>query len=668
VAILSFDAPASDIQEEVAAIRTALADSALETYVTGEAAVDADLAAESMSDLRRVELYALPVALAALLVVFGTVVAAALPVITGVLAVSVTLGVIYLLARVAEMSIFSMNTATLLGLALAIDYALFIVARFREELAAGASVNDAVVTSMTRAGRSVFFSGLAVMVGVLGLTFFPFAAMRSLGAGAVLVVFFSVLASLTFMPALLSVLGPRVNSLHVVRQRPTHESRYWNGYAAFLLKKPWLVVAVSLVLILFVASPVLGIRTAMPSANALPASSESRQGYDILAADFDRAALSPISVLVTWEGGSPTVDMTTALPLYAFGRQLEATPGVAAVTSIFNLPGMENPEQLTGMWEIFDDLFAAGAAELAALPPEGLVLPSGEAVSAEQLSQIMQLVTATVGERAVLFSVNSEALPSSVEAQNLSQTIATLEMPPGFAVQVAGEAASERDFFNGLFGRMPWVALWIALASYLILAFLLRSILLPVVALVVNALTIAMSYGLIVFIFQHGRFASLLNFTPTGATDAIIVVVMLCVLFGITMDYAVFLLTRMHEHWDSSRDNRASVGAGVVRSGRIVLSAALLVVVVTGAFAFTRISITQMLGLGIALAIIADALLVRMALLPASMCYFGAANWWMPAWMRTRPQGPPASLKERRRGARSGLADPLRDRLRLGPR
>ncbi|NLT35667.1 MAG: MMPL family transporter [Gaiellales bacterium] len=655
VAILSFDTADAVVQEQVAHVRQIVAEGAggLTTYVTGQAAVDADLSAYSMKDLRTVEIYALPVALLALLVVFGTLVAAALPVLAGGIAVSVTLGVIYLVARATDVSIFVMNTATLLGLAVAIDYALFIVARFREELAAGATVRAAVTTCTERAGRSVFFSGLAVAIGVLGLLFFPYPGLRSIALGGAIVVFFSVATSLTLIPALLAVLGNRVNALRVVPHRPVHDSRFWRGWTAFVSRRPWAVLVVSLLLILLVASPVLYLALTMPSATALPAAAESRQGYDTLDTRFDRAALSPISVMATWQGGSSTLSMEQVLPLYQVGQTLAATPGVASVTSLFNLPGL-TPEVMAAAWPQIQQLLgsldlsalggaagagaaggasAAPAQALAAIPEQGLQLAPGITITREQAGQLLQLVQSSVGERAFLFLVTPASPPTSAEARDLARRLAGLAPPAGLQLHVAGEAAAQHDFFQGLTGRFPWVIAYVLAATYLVLLLMLRSLLLPLKAILVNALTILMSIGCLVFIFQDGRLQGFLGYTSTGATDSIIMVVIFCALFGISMDYGVFSLTRMHEAWLKTRENRESIRCGLLQSGRVILSAALLVVVVTAAFAFTRISLTKELGIGIALAIALDAMLVRMSLVPALMCYLGRANWWMPAWL-----------------------------------
>jgi RND superfamily putative drug exporter len=636
VAVLNFTAPMQTIQKEVDRIRGALVDAELEVYVTGEPAVNADLTTYSFRDLQKVELYGLPIALIALIFVFGSLVSAALPVITGGLAVTVTLGGMYLLGRTTSMSIFAMNTATLLGLAVAIDYALFIVSRFREELHRGSSVEEAIITTSARAGRSVFFSGIAVMVGVVGLVFFPSPGLRSLGIGGALVVFFSVAASLTFMPALLGVLGRRVNSVPVIPLRAVQASRFWNGWARVLLKRAWVSIIAALVLIVLVASPIFTMKTQMTSASTLPAASESRRGLEILDQEFDREALSPISVLLTWDGDQ-TIDMARAAALFMYGQQVSGLPGVASVLSPFTLTGLSDPTALATLWPQFQQLL--NDPDGFAVPAEGITLASGTTITAVQLEQFKQLVKGSVAPGAVLYRVVSKDPPASSQSQDLVKRLMGSSLPAGYQVHVAGESAFNYDFFKELHDWFPWVIAWVMITSLIVFIVLLRSLLLPVVAVAVNALTIAMSYGWIVLLFQGHTFEKILRFTSTGAIDATIPVVMLCALFGITMDYAVFMLTRVHECWLKTGNNRQSVATGLVQTGRIIVSAAFLVVIVTGAFAFTNIGVTKMLGLGIALAIIVDTLFIRMMLLPAVVSYLDKAGYWWPQGWAMRRRG-----------------------------
>lgn len=632
VAVLSFSAPEQEVQGELKKIRRALRSVALETYVTGEPAVFADISSYSFRDLRRVEVYGLPVALIALIFVFGSLVAAAMPVITGGLAVTVTLGWMYLIARATSMSIFAMNVATLLGLAVAIDYALFMVWRFREELHRGASVKEAVVVTTARAGRSIFYSGAAVMVGVVGLIFFPSPGLRSLGIGGALVVLFSVAATVTFMPAILAVLGKRVDAIPVIKLHEAHDSRLWKGWARVVLKRPWVSILVSIVLIALLAAPAITMKTQMTSADALPAEAESREGLRILDEEFDRQALSPTLVMLTWEG-DPKIDMARAAGFFMYGQEIASLEGVASVQSPFTITGLDDPTAMVALWTQFEQLL--NDPDRFVIPEEGITLDSGQTITAGELEQFRQLIKTTVAPNAVLYRVVAEDGLSTTETDELVGRLMNTEPPAGYTSHVGGEAAFSYDFTKEIDTWFPWVIVWVVFTSLIVFALLLRSAALPVLAVVVNLATLAMSLGILVLIFQGDTFESVFRFTATGASDAIERVLMVCVLFGITMDYAVFMLTRMHERWLRTGDSRESVEVGLVRTGRIIVSAALLVVIVTGAFAFTSISTTKVLGVGIALAIIADTLLVRLVLLPSVMVYLGRASWWWP-YLRKR--------------------------------
>jgi uncharacterized membrane protein YdfJ with MMPL/SSD domain len=633
VAVLNFSAPSQTVQKEVPAIKAALAGSALKTYVTGGPAVNEQLTDLSFQDLRKVEMYGLPVALIALIFVFGSLVSAALPVVTGGMAVTVTLGGMYLIARLTSMSIFAMNTATLLGLAVAIDYALFMVSRFREELHKGATVKEAVGVTAARAGRSIFFSGMAVMVGVVGLVFFPSPGLRSLGIGGALVVFFSVAITMTFLPALLGVLGHRVDRLPVIRLHEAREGRLWRRWATILLKRPWASIAVAVVLIALLAWPAATMNTQMSGATTLPPTAESRQGLEILDQQYDRTALSPLSVMLSWDGGGG-VDMLKAATIFSFGQQLASTPGVASVVSPFTVGGMGNdPAALAQFWPQFQKLL--NDPDHFVVPAEGIQV-GGTTITAAQLEQFKQLVKQSVAPGGVLFMVTPTGAPNSAAAQDLVKALDSMEAPGGYQVHVAGESAATYDFFHEISTWFPWVIVWVVVTSLIVFAVLLRSVVLPILTVGVNLLTIAMSYGMLVLLFQGTTFEKILRFTSAGGIDAVVPVVLLCILFGITMDYAVFMLTRTHERWNRTHDNRDAIITGLTRTGRIIVSAALLVVIVTGTFAFTNISQTKMMGMGIALAIIADTILIRLTLLPAIMACLGGANWWWPSieWVK----------------------------------
>ena len=620
LAVLVFDTQVEQAQQQVDRVRTLLKPDGLTAYVTGEPAIYQALEEVSASDLRRAETYALPFALIVLVLVFGSVVAAALPVIGGGMAVTVTLGVLFLLAKVYDLSIFTMNTASLLGLAVGIDYSLFIVGRFREELARGATVGDAVETTVARAGRAIFFSGIAVIVGLTGLLMFSYMSLRSVGIGGGIVVFFSVLSALTLLPAVLGVLGPQVNALRIIG-RHGEESRFWRAWAGWVMRHPVIVLIGTVVVIFVFAGPVIRIRTNVPTATSLPTSQEARRGYDILQSRFDRGALNPIYVLATWDGDPSATGAANLSVLYGLGQRLKSLPDVAAVNSIVNLPGVTSPRAVIGFWRLATSPTAT----------VGRVRPGYGAPSQPALDAARKLLKSSTAPHTALFQVAPTTDPSGGTAQDLSQTIRSLPAPPGYTLHVAGLSAGTRDFLSALYGRFPWVILFVVCVTYVVLLVLLRSLWLPFKAVIVNSLSIMASFGALVVIFQQGHGASLLGFVPEGYVDATLPVIMFCTLFGVSMDYEVFLLTRMREAWLETHDNVQAVGFGLERTGRIITSAALIIVIVAGSFATTSILITKAIGIGLAVAIALDATIIRVLLVPATMRLVGSINWWLPS-------------------------------------
>ena len=628
LAVLSFNARLEPVQDQITRIRDLVRSPVLRTYVSGEPAVFRDIEEVSARDLRTAESYTVPIAILVLLLIFGTLVAAALPVIGGGAAVTVTLGSFWVLAQFWDLSIFAMNAATLLGLAVGIDYSLFMVGRFREELAAGRPVADAVEETVRHAGRSIFFSGLAVLVGLLGLVVIPYMSMRSIGLGGSLVVFFSVLAALTLLPALLGVLGPRVNALRIF-WRPDREGRFWRRWSTSVMRRPWPVLIGTIALVLLLAWPMLRLSVDIPGATTLPTSTESRQGYDILAREFDPTTLSPIEVVLTWEGDPDPLSPANLARLSDFGRELAATDGVAGVTSIVSLPGVETAEQLGAYW---NSVRAGSSTDDAA---GGVSLWQGM-LGVQQRKAARRLLERTTADGVALFRVAPEAPPTSEEARALSGGIRDMRPPEGARIWVAGVPAGTQDYISTLYSYFPWIVLFVIVVTAAVLLLLLRSVLLPVKAVIVNILSIAAAFGVLVWVFQDGHLEGLLRFDGSGAIEADLPILLFCSVFGISMDYEVFLLSRMREAWLETGDNQASVAFGLEKTGRIVTSAALIIVVVAASFAFTSIVITKALGVGLAVAVALDATVIRILMVPAAMRLLGSWNWWIPAWLERR--------------------------------
>ena len=636
-AVLEFDGTSEQVQAQIPALRSALKPTQLTTYLTGDPAVFAELEQRSSDDLRKAESYTIPVAVIVLVLIFGTLVAAALPVIGGGMAVTVTLGLFWLLAQVLDISVFAMNVATLLGLAVGIDYALFMVGRFREELVAGRTVAEAVETTIATAGRSIFFSGITVVVGLLGLMIIPYMSMRSMGLGGALVVLVSVLAALTLLPALLGMLGQRVDSLRVIGRNNGGEV-FWRRWSDWVMRHPVPVLVGTIALVIVFAWPVLRIQSDIPGATALPRDSESRQGYDLLLERFDAAALSPIEVLVTWEGEQDPFAPANLERLYDYGQELEALPGLDRVTSIVTLPGMESAAGAAAFWRGVGDATSVTPGEQTP-QTSGSGLPDliQGMLGAEQVKGAQKLAAATTAPGTALFRVVPAAPPTSEQAQALAVDIDEAGGPPGTTTYVAGASLTVHDFVDAIYSRFPWIIAFVVGVTGLVLLLMLRSVVLPVKAVTMNVCSLLAGYGAMVWIFQEGHLQGLFQFTATGAIDAELPVVLFCTVFGVSMDYEVFLLSRMREEWDSTHDNIRAVSFGLARTGRIVTSAAMIVVVVGLSFAFTSIVVTKAIGIGLAVAVALDATVIRVLMVPAAMRLLGRWNWWLPSWLRWLP-------------------------------
>jgi RND superfamily putative drug exporter len=581
----------------------------LRVIVGGGPAFYADIQSVSESDLRRAELIAFPFALLALLLVFRSVIAAGLPAAVGGCSVVVSLALLYALARVSPVSIFALNITTLFGLGLGVDYSLFMVSRFREELSAGRDVADAVGATMATAGRAVFFSGLAVSIGLLGLIAFPLNMLRSVGFGGLFTVALAILAAVTLLPALLSLLGHRVNALPVRlpwRRRAAGGpgrtgSGFWHALALQVMRRPVPIFAATLAMLLLLGAPFLSVRLAAPDASILPSWAKSRASYDLLTRRFDLEQTTPIIIAVQTSGSPLAAANLTKLDAYV--RRIQADPRAASVVSIVSL----------------DPRFTLQQYQVLYAHPEQLADP-----------YLAQAVPQFAGDDVTMVEVISKYPMLDQRSQAL--VLAIRNSPPGGGMRalVDGGSAGVIDYVNALYTVFPIAVLIVALITYLVLMFLFRSVVLPLKALLMNTLSILASYGALVFIFQQGHFSDVLRFTPLGFVEASSPILMFCALFGLSMDYEVFLLSRVREAYEETGDNTQAVALGLERSGGIITSAAAIVILVSAAFASADMIIVKALGVGMALAVLLDATLVRGLLVPATMRLLGAANWWWP--------------------------------------
>jgi len=575
--------------------------SALRMLITGGPVFFSEVERLSHEDLQRAEIVAFPFAAAALLLVFGSLVATGLPIVVGGASVVGIMAAIALLSRATDLSIFVINVATMLGLGLGVDYSLFMTSRFREELERRC-VGEAVATTVATAGKAVFFSGLSVLIGLAGLSSFEFMMLRSLGIVGMIGTILCVTAALTLLPAVLGVLGPDVNRLAVLRRRPT-VGGFWERTAAWVMRHPVAVFVPTLALLVALGTPFLHVRFSAPDAYILPPDLPSRQALDLLRKEFGDSETAPVLVAVQVQGS--IFDARNISRLYDFTHALGRDPRVARVESIVDL----DPRITKAQYQLI-------YSDPARIPD----------LYARETARV------TVSRSVALVKVSTRAAPVSEEAKGLVKDIRATPLGGGMSVLVGGTSAEVLDVVDTLYSDAPRALGMVVVAIYVVLFFLFRSVLLPAKAIIMNTLSILASYGALVFIFQDGYFQSLLHFRSSGTVEASMPVIMFCILFGLSMDYEVFLLTRVKEEYERTGDNAFSVAKGLERSGRLITSAAIIVVVVGVAFAAADIVIIKALGLGIALAVFLDATVVRTLLVPATMRLLGKWNWWTPSW------------------------------------
>ena len=514
-------------------------------------------------DLKLSEAISIPITFILLVLVFGALVASAMPLIIGVTAILGTFFGLYLLTLITDVSIFALNLTTGLGLGLGIDYALLIVNRFREELRRGISREDAIVNTMRSAGKTVFYSGLTVVLTLVSLTFFPMNFLKSMGYAGAIVVALAVVGALIPLPALLMMLGEKVNK-GVVRKKGLNpkEDGGWARLSRFVMRRPVPVVAFSLLLLGLMIAPLTNVKFSQVDSSVLPASDPAYQASAFIQEKFPGEESNPIEIV-----------------------------------------------------------FPSGASNVEAI--------SAYATRISQVTDIVRVGTPEVkGEAARLVAIHSMA-PRTPEAQALINEIRAIESP--LEVLVGGVAADYADTQDAIADMLPWVLLWITITVLILLFLFTGSVLLPIKAIVLNFLSLAATMGVLTWVFIDGNLNFLTgDFINTGALDTSTLVLVAVVAFGLSMDYEVFLLSRIKEEHDAGRSNIESVALGLQKSARIITAAAMILAVVFAAFVISGVTSIKTMGFGIAFAILLDATLVRAFLVPGLMRLFGDWNWWAP--------------------------------------
>lgn len=549
------------------------------TSFAGEYPVFSELQDRAETDIARAEMLAMPILLVLMAVIFGSLVAAALPVVIGGIAIVGAMLLLRGVAQVTDVSTFALNVATILGLGLAIDYSLFVVSRFREEIARDGDVARSVARTVATAGRTVAFSGLTVLIAFGGLLFFPQMFMRSMGLGGIAVVLVDVTLALTLLPALLSVLGRRVDAGRLPRSITERlgarvrgaartapragEPQGWARLARFVLRRPVPVVVGATLLLGALALPSLDLVAGESDVTDLPTSSDARQATELLREEFPHTAATVIDVVVVGDAG---------------------------------------PGDLAGYLAAVDDLPATSSVEVA-------------------------------GRQAGIthIEVRTDGAPSAPATTDLVHELRDRSGPAGAEVLVGGAGATGVDSVSAITRVLPWTLLFVAGVTLALLFAALGSVVLPVKAVVMNALSLGATVGLVSWGFSQGNLADVLAFTPAGKVEAANLVLIGLIAFGLAMDYELFLLSRIREERLGGADDATAIANGLQRSGRTITSAALLLVVVLAAMVTSSVTFLKLIGLGLAFAVALDATVVRALLVPATMRLLGRASWWLPA-------------------------------------
>jgi RND superfamily putative drug exporter len=574
----------------------------LKVVATGDVLINQAFNKTLEGDLQRAEYLALPITLLMLVVIFASLIAASLPLGVGLLAIVGGVGGTFFLARFTDVSQYALNIITLIGLAVAIDYSLFIVNRFRDELAAGATREDAIARSMSTAGRAITFSGITVAIGLSAMLFFQGTFLASMGAAGTIVVSIAVLYGLTFLPAVLSVLGPWVGRLRLpfLGTRKPDGTGAWHSMALWVMKRPVVVLVPALALLFLAGTPFLQLRLANGDVDQLPPGNQAREGYDMLIRDFPGQDQTNITVVVYYPGGSPlTPDHIGAI--YDLSRRFAAMPNVLRVSSLVDLdPSLTKAD--------YQRLYAGPMSEMPA--------------------QMQQGLAAGTGPHLTLLNILTNKQYTSDEARTIVKTVRAQQIPGG-QVLATGGTAYDLDIVNFILQRTPVAVASVIVITYIVLFLLTGSVVLPLKAVITNLFSISASFGAMVWIFQEGHLSGLLGFTPQSI-DPSIPVILFSIVFGMSMDYEVLLISRIQEEYRRTGDNQVGVALGLEKSGRLITGAAAIMCAVFLAFGMANIVIIKAIGIGLAVAIAIDASIVRILIVPAVMRLLGRANWWAP--------------------------------------
>lgn len=584
---LALAGPRTDATDTVKPVLEVLEDSqapGFKPLIVGDGSLEREFHEVFAEDLERAEMIGLPAALIVLVLVFGAAVAAGVPVVMALLGIFISVGITGVLSRMFGVNSIVVNMITMIGLAVGIDYTLFIIERFREERARGVEKLAAIATSGATASRAVLFSGITVLIALSAMFVVPATTFRGIAIGAVTVVFIAVAAALTLLPAILSLLGDRINWLHLPGRGggKTHEDEngFWGRMTNAVMRRPVVAIVGCVSLLVAASVPVLTINLGTMGLQDFPDDLESVQAFRVLDRDFSAGRIAPAEVVLKGDVDSPRAQAAVE----DFRQALATDPAYGDVSEL----------------QVNDE------GDLGALQ----VLINGDAMGADA--------------REAAAKLRSEYIPQAFDGS-------------GVSVVVGGTAAANEDYVSTMVVYMPIVVAFVLTLSFVLLMLVFRSIVIPVKAILMNLLSVGAAYGLIVLVFQHGVGAGLLGFHQSDSIEAFLPIFLFAILFGLSMDYHVFLLSRIQERFLQTGDNRGAVAYGLRSTAHIITGAAAIMIVVFAGFAMGDIGSLQQTGFGLAVAVFIDATIVRSILVPASMEMLGDLNWYFPRWLAWVP-------------------------------
>ncbi|UII56353.1 MMPL family transporter [Cytobacillus spongiae] len=590
-AVLNLNKGAEEVGDAITELREGLRqEEGMKVQLTGEPVIVKDLNQASQDDLAKAEMIGLPIALVVLLLAFGGLIAAGIPLVIGVVTILTSMGITYFMSYQMDLSIFILNIVPMIGLALSIDFALLVINRFKEEIN-NRSIQEAVAVTVATAGRSIIFSGLCVFIGLSGLLFIQIDIFQNVAVGGMSVVFVSVLAAITLLPAILGMLGKKINSLSVLKMNKKRATA-WESFAKLVMKRPVMMAILGLTILIGGLLPVKDMNLSVPGTEALPPNYESRVAFDAFEKAFIEENRSDANrVVIVAEGKGEILDSANLEDIDILLDDLHKEEIVDSIESIYSAFNVEQAEELSYILQQSDSRSIAPAVEYY-----------------------------TSGEKMLLHVyLNKDESTSSMRKWVSEWKTESTELE----IYLGGQIKFEQEIFDEIFEKAPYGLALILISTFLILMVAFRSLLIPIKAIIMNILSLTATFGIVVWIFQGGHFG-------IEATDIALVlpVFVFSLVFGLSMDYEVFLISRIHEVYNETLDNTTATLKGLTSTSKIITSAALIMIVVTGAFAFTGVMPVKQMGVGIALAIFVDATIVRMVLVPALMKLLGDWNWW----------------------------------------